>query len=289
MRDLWSVLTFAAGSLVSPAAALVVLVTCGAGCRKETIDKPDAPGMDDVLDALNAPNGTFDTATAGAVRAGLDDATNGLLGAGLPDRILEGIRSAIAAAEKDGKNTTEPKAVAVRPGAIGPRAFVGEGFGRITRICDGWGAEPAPDPANGRLALTFTFAETGLDPIVWGDVEACLYLLGPKRLRLEPGKTENDLRLYVGETRKVADLGTTPVVLALDVVGTLDDRSVSGRLVVRFVAKAKAVELLVPVSDGNVVVTVDGGSPSTVRAKNGTFQCDAQRRCKSASGAEVVL
>lgn len=281
MREPWS---------IAPAVtALVIFVTCGAACRKETIDKPDAPGMSDVLDALNTPNGTFDTASAAAVRAGIDDATNGLLAAGLPDRILDGIQSAIADAEKNSKNTTETKTLVVQEGAMGPRAFAGEGFGRITRICDGWAAEPAPEPGNGTLALTFTFAETGLDPIVWGDVEACLYLLGPKRLKLEPGKTENDLRLYVGENRKVADLGTTPVVLALDVLATLDDKPVSGKLVVRFVAKAKAVELLVPVSDGSIVVTVDSGSPSTVRAKNGTFQCDAQRRCRSQSGAEVVL
>jgi len=169
------------------------------------------------------------------------------------------------------------------------RIASGEGFGRITRICDGWGAEPAPQPANGRLALTFTFAETGLDPIVWGDIEACLYLLGPKRLRLDPGKSESDLRLYVGEGHKVADLATMPVVLALDVVATLDDRPVAGKVAIRFVAKAKSVELLVPVSDGSLVVTVEGGSASTVRAKNGTFQCDAQRRCKSQSGAEVTL
>lgn len=277
----------------SPFPAVLVLVAIGAAsslaCRKETIDKPDAPAMADVIAAFAAPTGTFDTAAAARVRGGLDDAANGLLGAGVPDRILEGIEAAIADAEKNDTDKNETKSLKVQPNALEPRAFVGEGFGRVTRICDGWGAEPVPDAANGRLALTFTFAETGLDPIVWGDVRTCLFLVGSKRLRLDRGGAESDLRLFVGENRKVADLKTMPVILALDVAAAIEDKPISGKIAVRFVYKSKTVELLLPVPDGQVVVTFDGIAPSRVRAKNGTFQCDPARRCRGDAGGEVIL
>ena len=160
-----------------------------AGCRKETIDKPDAPPMADVLDALASPTGTFDTATAPALRKGIDDALNGLVGAGVTDRIVSAIDDAVREAQSKSSTKTA---------SLTPRDFAGDGFGRVTRICDGWGPEPTPDDAaNGHLVLTFTFNETQIDPVVWGNAERCLYALGGKRLRLDRGTSTDDLRLYV--------------------------------------------------------------------------------------------
>lgn len=258
-------------------------------CRKESIDKPKAPAMDDIVQAFTAATGTFDAATARTVRTALDDAANGLLGAGVPDRLFGVIQGAIAEAEKDGANKNSTSSVAVEPSGVSPRSFGGEGFGRVTRICDGWAAEPQPLASNGKLALTITFTEEGIDPVVWGDAAACLYLVGQKRLRLDHGKSESDLRLHVGQTRKVAELATTPVILALDVTATLDDKPIAPTLAVRFVYQAKSVELLVPVPDGSVIVTLEGTTATGVRAKNGTFQCDAKGRCTAQGAAAVTL
>jgi len=260
--------------------ALVLLV----GCRKETIDKPDAPPMADVLEALASPTGTFDAATVAAVRTGVEDAANGLLGAGATDRIVSAIEDAVREAQSSGKSTT-------KAGTITPRDFAGDGFGRVTRICDGWGPEPAPDDAaNGHLSLTFTFDTTHLDPIVWGNAERCLYAIGGKRLRLDRGTAPDDLRLYVGEHTTVDQLATTPLVLALDVTATLDDKPIASKLAVRFVYKTADVEVLVPVTDGSVVVTVSGSDVKRVRAKNGTFDCDLTTRvCKGGPAGDVSL
>jgi hypothetical protein len=237
--------------------------------------------MADVLDALASPTGTFDTATAAAVRKSVDDAVNGLLGAGVTDRIVSAIDGAVRDAQAKSSGTSTTKA-----GAVAPRDFSGDGFGRVTRICDGWGPEPTPDdPANGHLALTFTFDVTHIDPVVWGNAERCLYSLAGKRLRLDRGSSADDLRLYVGEHTTVEALTTTPLVLALDVTATIDDKPVASKLAARFVYKTAEVELLVPVTDGDVVVTVSGNDVRRVRAKNGTFDCDAATKvCKGASG-----
>lgn len=273
----------------SRALSLALLTVAASSCRKESIDKPKAPSMDDVVQAFAGPTGTLDPATAASVRAAIDEAANGMLGAGVPDRLFGIIRGGIEEAEKDGVNKSSSKSVVVETDSVSPRAFAGEGFGRITRICDGWAAEPAPLASNGKLSLTITFTEDGIDPVVWGDAAACLYLVGQQRLRLDHGKSASDLRLYVGQTKKVADLATTPVILALDVAATLDDKPVAPTLAVRFVYQAKSVELLVPVTDGSVVVTLEGTTPTGVRAKNGTFQCDAKRRCTAQGAAEVTL
>jgi len=117
-----------------------------------------------------------------------------------------------------------------------------------------------------------------------------LYLLGDKRLKLDRGAAPDAIRLYVGEHTTFEALRTTPVVLALDLVATLDDQPVDAKLAVRFVYSAAQVELLVPVTDGSVVVTLSAGSPLGVRAKNGTFTCDVTtKRCKGSLGTEVTL
>ena len=264
-------------------AALAALAVVPA-CRKETIDKPDAPPMADVLDAFASPTGTFDAATAAAVRQSIDDAASGLLGAGVTDRIVSAIDDAVRQAQSSGKSTT-------KAGSVAPRAFSGDGFGRVTRLCDGWAAEPVPDdPANGHLVLTFTFDVTHLDPVIWGNADRCLYTIGGKRLRLDRGPSPDDLRLYVGERTTVEALATTPLVLALDVAATIDDKPVTSKLAVRFVYKAALLEVLVPVTDGSVVVTVSGTNVQGVRAKNGTFQCDvATRRCTGGASGDVTL
>jgi hypothetical protein len=167
--------------MVGRIAVLAVLAL--AGCRKETIDKPEAPPMADVLDALASPTGTFDTTTAPALRKSIDDALNGLLGAGVTDRIV----TAIDDAAREAQSKSSPKTA-----TITPRDFSGDGFGRVTRICDGWGPEPTPDDAaNGHLVLTFTFNQTQIDPVVWGNAERCLYALGGKRLRLDRGTSRS--------------------------------------------------------------------------------------------------
>lgn len=261
---------------------VVVAMGLVAGCRKETIDKPDAPPMADVLDALASPTGTFDASTAVAVKRSVDDAVNGLLGAGVTDRIVSAIDDAVREAQN--KSSTKSTTIA-------PRAFTGDGFGRVTRICDGWGAEPTPDDAaNGHLVLTFTFDTTHIDPVIWGNAERCLYAIGAKRLRLDRGPTTDDLRLYVGEHKTVEELTTSPVVLALDLAATVDDKPVASKLALRFVYKASEVEVLVPVTDGSVVVTVSGANVTRVRAKNGTFECDAATKiCKGGAAGDIPL
>lgn len=246
--------------------------------------------MNDVLDAFESPNGTFDSSTAATVRSSLEDATVILIGAGrLTERIVDVLLEAMNEAQEVGRSDTTTQA---SPN-IGVRAvtFVGEGFARVIRICDGWGPVPVPDAvANGHLMFTFTFNETGLDPVVWADVLRCLYVVEGHRVRIEPGGSESDLRLYIGENATPETLTTTPLVLAIDVTATIDDRRVTTKLAVRFVDEAAEAELLVPVSDGSIVVSITRTSVISVRAGNGTFTCDATTKlCTDQTGNVVSL
>jgi hypothetical protein len=281
------------------AVVMVIAVTAALGaCREETIDKPTPPSMNDVLDAFTSPSGTFDAASAAAILSALDSATTAVLGNGIADRIANAIQQAVGDAQDAGRGASATKTLgsAASPPTsieVGGLDVVGEGVGRITRICDGWGPEPVPDQgANGDISLTFTFTKTRLDPVVWGNVERCLYLASGRRLRFDRGGSANDLRAFVGEVASLEALAVTPLTLALDVGATVDDLPTTLKLAVRFVYQAKDVEVLVPVPDGSVVVSVTGASTVSVlsvRARNGTFSCDlTTKRCMGAGG-EVQL
>jgi len=264
--------------------APILLVTSlvAIGCRKETIDKPDPPDMAAVLASFDAPTGTFDATTAAAVKAAATDAANGLVGTGLPQQLVDEAHALIDKASGDSATADG----GLRTQSVAPRSFEGEGFARVTRICDGWGAAPVPDQAaNGSLQLTVNYTNVTLDPVVWGTADACKLTLASRRVfvdRIVPDAPPN-VRIHLGGATRVQDIGTKPVTIAVEARAKLDDVDVKGDFAVRVTAGAKTIELAVPLQDGDVVVTLEDKTITSVRAKNGTFTCSATS-CKGAAG-----
>ena len=245
--------------------------------------------MDDVLAAFDAPSGMLDSTTSIEARAFVEEAINGLIGAGVPQLVYDTV--AKAAQDTEAKNSSKSARSAPFAPGLGTKSFDGDGFAQLTHICDGWGATRTPDDAtNGHLSLTFGFDETALDPIVWGTTERCRYLPSGARLLLDRGSSANDLRVYLGQRTTVSDLGKLPVVVAIDVKAAIDDKPVAPRIAVRFVPATSELELLVPISNGAIIVSLVNDDVVQVRAKNGTFTCVAStHRCTNGSGTEVTL
>ncbi len=254
------------------ALALAALAPSAVACRRETIDKPPPPDMADVLMVFEAPTGTFDDATKSAVKAAADEAAKGLVGLGLPQKLVDDVRAAVASSQGG-----DAGVVATEPNTEAAPLFEGEGFAKVTRVCGGWAAGAPPDvAANGSLALTVTFTDVKLDPVIWGIAERCKLLVGASRLLIDrAGGDATNLRIHLGGPVALREIGTRPIVVALGASAQIDDRAVRGDVAVRLLPGASAVEVLVPAGGGQVVVTLSSALVATgVRAKNGTFTCD---------------
>lgn len=253
-----------------------------AACRDETLERPPAPSMTDVLEPFANPTAPLDAATASVVRREIDRAVEGIAGSGVLQRIYDGVSRGLAEAKR--RDEQEPQSTK-------PLAFENQGVATLVRVCDGWGPEPSVDEAaNGTLRLTCTFENSALDPVVWGTVERCLYLVEGRRMRIDRGASPADLRLFIGERTRLEDLPRTPVTLALDATVAIDEAPERRETVaVRFTPDANVIELLVTVPAGALVASIVGREVLRVRARNGVFECDPASRICRATGMEVVL
>ncbi len=269
---------------------LAAALAASCACRAETIDKPTAPSMSEIVAAFATPNGTLDASTGVEARTAVDAAIDGLIGAGVPQLIYDTVVKAANDAEAKNGATSSAIDSHMTP-SLGTEGFDGDGFARLTRICSGWAATPVADDAtSGHLQLTFGFDAVALDPVVWGGAEKCRYLTSGRRLLLDHGSSADDVRVYLGPRTKVSDLGTSPMILALDLKASLDDRALAAKLVVQFTPATTRLELLVPVSSGSLVLSLESGVVVQARAKNGVFACTpATHKCVDSVGFEVTL
>lgn len=252
---------FATGLLALALAAL-------GGCSKETVDKPPPPDMTDALRQLDEPTGVFGLETATSVKPAIDETMQGVAGTGFEPMLLGELKGGLAQG-----GSSEPKSIE----AVRPTSFEDEGFGRLSRICNGWGGEATPDrAANGALQLTFSFTDLKIDPIIWGSADGCRMLVGGRRLLLDRASPDGPptLRVHLGGQLSPADIGSLPVVIALSARVQLDDASTRGDIVVRLAPDAGTFEVVVPFSGGTVVAGISSQAVVSVRARNGTFSCD---------------
>jgi hypothetical protein len=275
------------------AAGFVLLVGAVAGCsgqREERKEKPKPPDMSVLRAAYDAPGGALDDALMKQVAVQASEAAGLLSELAVDDQLLGAVEAALAGI--NGQAGNEPQA---RPGeTTGTRrqelAIEGDGWLRATRICNGWGAQPVPDPENGTLVLTATFSEKGPDPTLWGSTNACKYRVADLEVLLDSGAgAGSDLRLWIGEGLGWSDLGTQPILFDLDMDAELQASPLPLRLDFRLDLAEERVELRIGVaSGGDVVVVMGGGQIVGVRAINGLFSCDpVPRTCVSDTGVTV--
>ena len=270
-------------------ATCVAILSCSwLGCRDDAVlevDKPDAPDMQALIAAYATP-------TAALSQPVLDEII-----ALVPGRLeaydTVAIEALITAA------TRALMQVQV-PGAAGTSGMAtlevrGDGYVVATRICDGWGAVPAPDPSHGFAQLTLGFSQGKVDPVIWGTLRSCQYLIGMRRVLLngvETDRKRGDLRMFVGAGLSLAQFANFRGQVLVDAAASLsvDGRELIGRIDFRVDLTTRAVELRIPVLSGHVIAGIgaERGAAIQLRASNGSFSCDlSDKRCVGPGGSVV--
>jgi hypothetical protein len=156
------------------------------------------------------------------------------------------------------------------------------GFLRVTRICPGWETSPVADrQRNGFQVLTARFTESGLEPVVWGDVERCRYRFGDSRIEIDAA-AGSEYSLAVSRPPAEADAGA-PTLFVLRLAVTLNGETTD--LSTDFRVLPEGVEYRLERDDGSLTARTDPDGSLHVRAANGRFVCDDALSCRQEAPA----
>jgi len=275
--------------------ACVALASCADQDRTRALEKPEAPAMR-TLDAYDAPTAPITLASVDDLLGRASALVTAVDAIGIDRTFIQNLSAGLAQVNRNSAAETRAAAseLAVRQQAL---TLPGAGYVEVWRTCDGWGAAPVPSPDNGELYMIAGFDRGEIDPVVWGTLTACRYLMSGREVQLDgttsdPG--DSDVRMFIGEGVEIDDLPNLeqPVVVELAARAAVDGREVVTALDFRIDVRTRALELIVPVDSGHVLVAIDPTRGGSVRARatNGTFSCEvAARRCTGADGAELSL
>lgn len=248
------------------------LALFAAGCAEKAgeVDKPDAPDMSALVEAYLSPDGVFNDDLAQDILDAARAVRDLVEALGVDDAILDALETAFDFDAGGGEGEGEGEGIA----AIG-EMIEGDGYLEVTRICNGWGAEPEPDPENGTIALVVGFTEAGIDPVIWGDAADCEYRLGDARVRIDAGGVEDDwdVRLWVGDSITFESFGESPIIIDVDLAAAIDDVADVADFDFQVDPATGAIEVRVEAGGGFVAVSV-AGETWRIRASNGEFDCD---------------
>jgi hypothetical protein len=265
-----------------PLAALLALCACG-GPEPKDVKKPTPPDMTALAAVYEAPSGVLSQETVteayDAARA-IFDAVQAL---GIDQTLIVTVLEAVEA-QQSGQTTTM--------GATGTERQAlteGEGYMLATRICNGWGPEPVPDTAHGAIRLTVGFTEAGIDPVVWGEVERCQYLVGASQVLLRglAGADAGAAKVFFGEPVPFDAVAEARALFDFDVAGELDGGEIAADFDFRIDVAGETYEVRIGTSTGDLIAVVSGQAFTGVRAANGDFGCDEVTRSCTA-GSETI-
>jgi hypothetical protein len=278
--------------------SMLLALAAASSCRNDAViaevEKPAAPQMQALLDAYSMPTGALTAATLLEVVAGIPPRIASVDAIQLDHRVIDAAQAALRQLQDRQAMVVAPQAPLRKGVAVAaePLTVEGQGYLEVTRICDGWGAFPVPDWNNGFMQLTVGFTEQGVDPVIWGGLTLCKYRLGEHQIQLDGvalDPNSGDVRVYVGSNVQLATFGTFPDPVLVELLAQVfvDGVEVAGQLSFRIDVNTRGIELLVPVTGGNVLAAIDGTRANLVqvRAANGLFQCDlAVSRCTAPDG-----
>jgi hypothetical protein len=268
------------------------------GCQNDLpvlrVDKPPPPDMQPLIDAYAVPTGTLGPESVAQLAVSVAERVSTTDGLALDRRLIDVARDAVTQFSRTATTAAAPQALADDNLNANAQALTikGQGYLVVTRICDGWGPAPVAALTNGFIQLTVGFDEQAVDPVIWGTFSLCKYRIGEHVIQLdgrEVDRTAGDLRAFIGPGVTLANFATVPnpVLIELVAQATLDNVEVSGHWSARVTVATRALELLVPLVNGNVIVAVDAVRSNLVQvhAANGTFSCDFNAlRCVDPSG-----
>ena len=242
---------------------LVGLAGVPMACSTPGVVKPRPPDMTELVESYGQPSGVLDRSDSPVLAAAVGVFSQLLARTDLVARLREFLGELV-----DTVNTDPAGA-----GTNGFRLTVkADGYLEATRICPGWTLPAAVDSGNGSVDLTATFSERGLDPVVWGTVAACRYRVADASVELTPIGEDDSVRVYVGQGLDSATLASQELVFSINVNANVDGES--NDLAVDFrVLDDGALEFLVPVSSGSLVVHDNADGSFVVRSREGSFAC----------------
>jgi hypothetical protein len=241
------------------------------GCSEARVDKPPAPEMTELIAAYTAPDAEFDSAAASDISLAIALIDELLARTDLREQLVDVLAEVLRQAT-DLSGGEDGAAVV---------SFDAGGYIRFTRICAGWALPARPDRSvNGALQLTATFSEAGLDPIVWGSAEACRYRVGDGQIELDQVATSAAaVSVYWGSAPSEQDVSERTLLVDLDLEATIDAERAPLDIDFRSLVDG-TLEYRIPRPDGSLIARVGSGDGVTLRAANGSFECDAELRCE---------
>jgi hypothetical protein len=252
------------------AAYLGASVLGALGCGTPRIDKPPAPDMAPLIAAYDAPDAAFDASVADEIALAIALIDELLARTALREQLVDVLADILSQASE----------LSDFEGSGIDLTFEAGGYMRITRVCAGWARPARPDrDANGALLVTATFSQSGLDPLVWGAAEACRYSVGETQIELDRvGTSAEAVRVYWGDAPSNLALRDRTLLVDLNLAATIDGERLPLDLDFRSHVDG-TLEYRIPRPDGSLVARVGAGDTVTLRARNGTFDCDAELRC----------
>ena len=258
--------TVALGSV----AYLGAIVLGALGCGTPHIDKPSAPDMAPLIAAYEAPDAAFDAGAAGEIALAIALIDELLARTALREQLVDVLADILSQASD----------LSDLEGSGVDFTFEADGYMRITRVCAGWARPARPDrDANGALLVTATFSQSGLDPLLWGAAEACRYSVGETQIELDRvGASADAVRVYWGDAPSNRALNERTLLVDLNLAATVDGERLPLDLDFRSLVDG-TLEYRIPRQDGSLIARVGAGDTVTLRARNGTFDCDRELRC----------
>lgn len=288
------------GSRGASGAMAVGMVCLLLGCQPPPTEKPAAPNMDALLASYATPSARLDLqsiaeilqryepqAAALTALCGWADVQAGCSAAGSCGECagLSNLLATFGTLADDG--VTEGAARAQLESLV-----EGEGYLKLTRICDGLGPVAVADATrSGSLNLTLGFTEQGFDPVVWGSLDHC----ATRRAGFDL-VVNGEVQMSLGESWLLTELKQRPAVIALH--GEVIAQGTSlGKLDLDFEVPLlfapehltrRELRLRVRLAKGEVIFFV-GENGRGFDASNGRFTCDLeQRRCQDDRGNDPI-
>jgi hypothetical protein len=238
-------------------------------CSTPGVVKPRPPDMTELVESYGRPSGVLDSRDKPVLAAAVGIFSQVLASTDLVARLREFLGELVDTVSVD------PAGSGANPLRLTVKA---DGYLEATRICPGWALPAVVDDGNGSVDLTATFSERGLDPVVWGKVAACRYRVADARVELTPIGDDDSVRVYVGEGIDSETLASQELVFSVNASASVDGES--SALDVDFrVLDDGALEFLVPVDSGSLVVHDNGDGTFVVRSRDGSFACAKGFEC----------
>jgi hypothetical protein len=251
---------------------LVGLASFGVGCTAPHVVKPQPPDLSGLVASYESPGADFDPSLASDVQVALGAASALLAQTQITPQLTALFGDLVQPLATDGSSAAK-------------LALTADGYLTVTRICPGWTLPPVADAAqNGSFDATATFSERGLDPVAWGTLSACRYLVGQSQLELTalPGR-DVALSVYWGQDADPDALTERTLLFSLGLGAVLDGTALSLDLDFRLL-QGGAVEYRLEPELGSLIVRVATDRSVVLRARNGTFACTESLDCSAQVG-----